>query len=317
MKKIIIALLIVMLAPCLVMFSGCFSNPENTPTASIVSMSVNPEIEFMLDKNDNIITVRAKNSDADAILTNLNLDGKNIDEAVDYVLTNCIVTGKLDITGDDIELIVTADANDIVNRVKEKVQEKVTEIGSTLNAQFNVVVNQAEAGATHSQHAVLVELASEISLDYTEAELEEMTDAELMNIIKNEYLKYKDLTVEEMKEVYATAKSSFQTQLTQAKQTIENIIAQLEALGLQNSTALENAKKAYNEILADVEEFVNNLIAQAKQNYATVKAELEATYENLKTSAYAGVKAQLDAVKNQIGEENYNYWVSKLSAPQA
>lgn len=144
-----------------------------------------------------------------------------------------------------------------------------------------------------------------------------MTDAELMNIIKNEYLKYKDLTVEEMKEVYATAKSSFQTQLTQAKQTIENIIAQLEALGLQNSTALENAKKAYNEILADVEEFVNNLIAQAKQNYATVKAELEATYENLKTSAYAGVKAQLDSVKNQIGEENYNYWVSKLSAPQA
>ena len=61
---------------------GVYSFLEEEKVASIVTLDVNPSIELRVDSDEDIIEVKALNSDAEKVLQGMKLKGADVDTAV-------------------------------------------------------------------------------------------------------------------------------------------------------------------------------------------------------------------------------------------
>ena len=79
MKKFVKYLLVLcLIVPFAFMFAGC---GEAKP-ANVMTMSVNPEVSFVLDANNNVISVKYNNADSSMIYADVNFVGKDVNTTV-------------------------------------------------------------------------------------------------------------------------------------------------------------------------------------------------------------------------------------------
>lgn len=77
-----------------IIFSGITARDYN-----YVQLEVNPKVEFLCDKKFKVVSVAPLNEDARIVLSDINLIGKDIDQASKLFLDECAKTGYLNING--------------------------------------------------------------------------------------------------------------------------------------------------------------------------------------------------------------------------
>ena len=143
MKKLITmfgaAFLLLLLVAC----EGSL-NPE-TSADMLLSVEINPKIEFIVGDDEKVKSYTLKNEDAEIVAAGLDLVGMNYEDALKAFLNEAIDTGYIDITRNDnaVALMAANGDSDEKNQFQETVQTKLQTFFQE-NAIGAVVLNHGE-----------------------------------------------------------------------------------------------------------------------------------------------------------------------------
>ena len=145
------------------------SRPEISPRAySIVAIDVNPSVVLELDETDKVIRVVMNNDDALIIVGDMELEGVDLNIAVNALIGSMITNGY-----------ITELTNSVLLSIQSENQDKKTEFISNLNQLIsNVLSAQTIAGSVITQELDLSQDAEDLSreLGISEAKAELILD---------------------------------------------------------------------------------------------------------------------------------------------
>lgn len=140
-----------------VMGGGAFHyHLENRQVESVIGIDVNPSIELSINRRERVLEAKALNADADEIISDMDLEGVDLNVAVNAVVGSMVTHGYLDDL--DNAILVTV-SNDSVRKARELRASVVGDIERTLKE------NQVEA-VVYDQQVIEDETIQEISRQY-------------------------------------------------------------------------------------------------------------------------------------------------------
>ena len=134
MKKLTSLLIVlVLVVGALFALTACDQTDKNAPT-TVMNVSLNPEVEFVLDGHGKVVTVNALNEDGNLIITATAFEGKTAEEAAELFVQvshemGFLVSGNAQIKNNDIEISISGETKDVealYNDVKASIQEYFT-----------------------------------------------------------------------------------------------------------------------------------------------------------------------------------------------
>lgn len=148
----------------LVMGGGAYGyHVQNRIVESIIGIDVNPSIEISINKKQKVLSVQALNADGEEILAGMDLEGTDLNVAVNAVVGSMVTHGYLDDL--DNAILVTV-SNDSVRKAKELRAAVVSDIEQTLEE------NQVQA-VVYDQQVIedeeIARLAGEYGISYGKA----------------------------------------------------------------------------------------------------------------------------------------------------
>lgn len=183
-KKIYIPVIIVILV--LISVIATFLLFKDNKKVTIITLDINPSIEISLDKNDNVIDIRALNDDAKKIVDG-DYKGKDLDETFDIMINKLkdngfindnevdviiYAEGKLnskDVEGHIFNIFNKSDINPYIITV-----DKITEEDKELAKKYNI--SPAKASYINSLIVDNNKLSIDELLDKSVMELKEMKE---------------------------------------------------------------------------------------------------------------------------------------------
>lgn len=327
MKKFVKYLLVIcLMVPFAFMFAGC---GEKAPS-NIMTMSVNPEIQFALDANNNVLSVKFENNDASMIYADINFVGKDVDSTVQLFIERAAISGHIDLKGDEVTVEISGNANASVTALKEKVKSQVEKTFKDLGVDVQVAFGELTEAA---QRTALETQAKILAPEKTNTEIKEMTNSELMKLINDKQKEYKDLAYSQVQSISQELEKTVMNAVNVAKNAVESAEEALKNLedNLKNSPALEEVlkpqiekakevvKTAKKELNTKVDAFLkakDDAIKTAKAKYADVKEQLVNTFKAQVSEAKTTVVAHLDTEKElgHLTQEQYDYWVNLINS---
>lgn len=326
MKKFALFTAAITAATCATVFASCGDSEANAQ--KIMNLSLNPEVEFVLDASDKVVSVNALNEEGNLIVSAEVFTGKTADEAARLFVevskeTGFLVSGTVNNGENELKISFSGNANKaetLYNEVKEKVNEYFTAENITATVEQAAAITEAQIEALVAECSPYLELAEIRSMEYNELmqtllksrqETAEFYSQEL----KNAYYEAKAFVMEqtELQAVKTAAGISGLSAIafdaayglyTGAVETIED--TRMKLLVNENSP-YQIALKAFREAKTDCLNY-RNYVASLEQNELTSAiSEQLANYQALVDSAEtalisAGETANttLDAVKAQI-----------------
>lgn len=279
LKKLFsVILCAVLVLPCFLMV-GCGKDPD---TNSRMTVDLNPSVEFMLDKNNKVVSVTALNDDGSVIIYGETFIGLTAEEAAEKFTEIAKQTGYLQangtVTDNEIKISITGNT-DLYNSVKSKVNAYLSE--------ENILANITKVNAlTKDEIAELVE-ASGVAESLEE--LKKMSQEKLLEKLSTER---KELPQQEgttaqnilspaLQEAYNSLKT-YKLNLAE-NEAIKTAIASVDSLtaGLFQMalSALTGVETYFNSVVTSaVNTAYQNAaeaVLQAKENLITKRAELE------------------------------------------
>ena len=121
MKKVSLLICGAML---MVILSGCGSNTASK-TETIVTMDVNPSIQFELNQNDEVVGISAGNEDAKKILEKVDVEDDDANKAVDEIVDSLVDEGHLSTENNTVLLSVDNDDDDKRIELEQKLGETI------------------------------------------------------------------------------------------------------------------------------------------------------------------------------------------------
>lgn len=129
----------VMAAVCIVFLSVFYlAQPK---VDSIVSIDVNPSIELTIDQNDRVIKSKASNDDAAAILKNMNLRDKDLQEATGTIVNQLLEKGYLTKNSTDNAILISVASRNgqSPTQLQEKMADGIENVLKENNASATVL----------------------------------------------------------------------------------------------------------------------------------------------------------------------------------
>lgn len=248
---------------------GCGKKEEER----LMNVSMNPSLEFVLDKNDKVVSVTATNDDGNYILTKVDFEGKTAKEAVEAFLTvakenGFAIAGDVDATENELKISISGeDAKALYNEVKSYAKSKLEALDLNAKISFEGVISKDELATRVSQ------LMQEIPVDLAK----EMTREELVALIQESHEQTEELLSQELKELYYKTRAE---EIVKAKfEAVKGLIA--SGMGVfgeflnnvnTNLTALVENIASYKE--AYTEQVLSGVYAQEMQEYMQAKKNL-------------------------------------------
>lgn len=131
MKKKFGAIVLSTLMTCsLFPFVAC---GENTEKLAYVSMDINPAIELIVDKNNNVVSVRGENEDGQVLLYGeTDIEGRQIDDAIAKITELAVQYGYLDENNKVVDTIVSSEYDSFASNILTKVNTTITSTAANL-----------------------------------------------------------------------------------------------------------------------------------------------------------------------------------------
>ena len=314
---------ICLLVPALFLFTACAGN--NGPTSDrMMTMSINPEVTFVVDKDNKISSISFGNEDAGDIYANVNFENLDVKEAIKLFLENATISGHIGLssgTANEVAIKVSGSVEKDITALEDLAKKQVKSVFEGLG--IEATVNIAEITDAQMKSG-LVTTALGLYPEKTTTELEALTNDELIALINAKQEEYKNLTyskMQELKNEINTQLESASSQLGVLKATIDSAKtslnqakAALQQAGTNASTLLQEAvtaaENALNEAEEAYEEAINNLRTAKEQTIATEKANLLNEFKNLVQSSETNLVNHLDQAKadGKITQAQYDYW---------
>lgn len=321
MKRFVKYLLVLcLMVPFAFMFAGC---GESAPS-NVMTMSVNPEISFVLDANNNVASVKFENADASMIYADINFVGKDVDTTVQLFIERAAISGHINLKGDEVSVEINGEVNANLDALKNQVKAKVESVFSDLGVTVTVKIENLTKEA---QRTALETTAKALAPEKTSTEIKEMSNADLLKLINDKQKEYEDLAYSQVTEIKATLEKTVMSAVNTAKDLLEAAEKKLA----ESEERLENSPSLKQEIqplidtaksnVAQCKTDLNNqikilndkkdeLISKAKEKYTEIKNELISTYKDqvadAKTTVLAHLQTELDL--GHITQDQYNYW---------
>ena len=193
MKKLkYLVFLVFVLMPCLLLISAC-SKPD--PNARVMNVSLNPEIEFVLDDENKVVSVNALNDEGNFILAKASFKGLTAEDAVELFIevssqNGFVLQGTANLNEVDIE-ISGENAQKLFNSIKSSVNEALT------NANYRIKLELEDIDLE-----ALREKVEECMQELSESEINALTEEELIALIKESRLQTENLLSQELKDFF-------------------------------------------------------------------------------------------------------------------
>lgn len=229
---------------------------EGDITDTYLSIDINPSIEFNINGDSNVTSIRPMNEDAAAMLYDVELVGLNVDLAIDKVIEVAIEAGYLDplVADNAIKFVVINGNFDKEKAMNDKVKNKLNESLSNRGVSCQVLekfsnASQAEAKAQRVSvgKMELIKAVREIDKNYKVSELKDMSVSELNEII----LSYNPTLIQEAENEIENIIGEEQIEVTEKL----NIRADVENRYLEIQVSAQNNPTSTSAVLALMADF--------------------------------------------------------------
>jgi len=234
--------------------AGCFNDDGET---QIMNLSVNPSVEFILDKNDKVVTVSATNEDGAYILEKFTtFTGMSAKDAALKFLElseeyGFVVSGST--TGETFKISISGgDEEKLYKDVKNKITNKATELGLTIGSLIEIDDDELE------------EMVAEYYQEYSKAMIDELEEKELINLIKQSREETKELLTDDEKQAYYRERAQ------------KVINAKINAI----NNYLEENSSFLNNLITPIVNAMNNAYNSIQNSYTTINTQIEELYNN-------------------------------------
>lgn len=233
MRKKLLSFLIAicMIIPCAFMLVAC---NKGNKTAKVMTLELNPEIEFVLDKDDKVVTVNALNEDGYAIITaGVDFSNLSAEDAAELFIKTAKDLGFV-VVGSQEEITISISGetvNSLFNSVKNSMNDYLQSVNITTISFDKEVINKDD----------LVDAVEECFAEYSESALKEMSEEELISMLETSRQETASFVSDELKQLYYTLR----------EETLR--AAKLEALAGTLNTTVQTYK---NKIKDYQDEFV-------------------------------------------------------------
>ena len=199
---------------------GLSQNKEGTPT-SLVKMSVNPELSMVLDENNVVLSISGDNEEGKMLLVDEKVVGKEVDEAIEYIInieneTGYLVSGEFVSEPNKITIQISVNDENIKNSLNEVIKKAIVTTCDKLHIQETV------EWAEDITHQNLVELAMKADPTLTSEEASKLTNEQLLDIIKLYQIETAEIYSVELEELYNQIKD-YELQFTETEFVNETI----------------------------------------------------------------------------------------------
>lgn len=298
--------LILVFAVC-VPLTGCSSDNKES---KVMTVELNPQIEFILDENNNVVTVNAVNDEGNYVIAKADFIGKSADEALNAFLKisvedGFLLEGEVNAGKNNVKVSVSGDdAQKIYDEVTEKAKqfiENLPDVNVNINFEFKTISKEE-----------LEKLVEDCMRELNPETVKAKTQEELLKLLETSRKNTEDLLSQELKEYYYVERA-IEIRKAQLDAYIEAVKAQ-DTLGVVSITmtsvqeqlknvldAIENYKNKYKQYILDTSseyyEKMQQVIAAKKD---LLEARLEGASEetlNYLNSAYEIAIETLDAAK--------------------
>lgn len=276
MKKKLLSFLV---AICLVIPCLCLVGCNDTKSSKVMQLKVNPEIEFVLDKDNKVVSVNALNEDCYAILTatwaededattiSAKLVGMQADEAAELFIKVCDQEQFIQVNATtNVEISISGDrVNNLYNEVKSAIE----------NVEFEAknIVLECEKLAKITKDE-LVATAKECYKELSDEYLNGLTEEELIAKIKESREETKDFVNTQMKEFYYQMRDQYV------------LLAKLEAIDVVG---------AFKTLTENLSNHINGMIGKFKEQYLSTDS---AFYKNMQ----AYIQSKKEWLAQNVGE---------------
>lgn len=297
MKKVLIGFAVLAVVAAVAFFYWNSKRIE-----SYVLISINPEVELALSGNDTVIDVEGLNADADVLLSDLDLEGKSVEEATDIIIDEATEAGYLDEYSDENDIIITTVNEDEDER--GDLEEKVyTELNNQLknNGVSAVVVvtgvtdemkSDADVYGISYGKMLLVEKALILDATLVKDDLATLSVKDIQSIIK-ENSKERRENIGKTREEQTQIKEQLKTQTEDGTEIYEESL--LEDEGIDPSTMTEEQK----------EEALNTLTEEKKLEIKNKADEVQnQVNQTIKNQKPADIKKSIETVRKQVKSKN-------------
>lgn len=303
MKKLISALIaLVLVVGVLCTLTAC-NTTNKADAATVMNVTLNPEVEFVLDGNGKVLSVNALNEDGNLLITaslktkngettdESKFEGQTAEQATKLFVElshemGFLVSGNVGIENNDLQIAISgevpADAEKLYNDVKTTVEEYFTK--------ENIQAKVAQLQAISKEK--LQELVAQAQPHVDAAALSAM---ELVEQLYESRKETADMYSQELKNAYYEAKAAaMNTAKVEALRGELNSALQLGFdLALQQyTTALDNIEKIRMEYLVSADSIYQKALA----DFRTKKIEFLQKRQELAESGVQLTEEQLKAL---------------------
>ena len=294
MKKFVSFMLAAVLCFSVCSFAACSDNQANARDTAVMTVSLNPKVEFVLDSNDVVVAVNALNEEGNLIVSADVFVGKDKETAVQTFVqvskeTGFLVTGNVKAGENEINVSISGkDAQARYEEVKAKLDEYLSK------EKIDATVAQAKEDINAFIDAQVAKVAPYLE----DAEIKAMDYAEKIKKLMDSAEETAKMYSEEVKNAYYRAKADAY-EIAKFEYIAEQLDA-VTALALKTNTALYQAackayETAYNGLFVNEKSAYQLSLASfrlAKTNYLNYRNYVASLEQDKVTEA---VTKMLDA----------------------
>lgn len=275
------------------------NKPVNT-TRALVTMDVNPSVEFVIDEENKVISVNGKNDEGKMIVYGEAIVGKTLQEAIDIVIkveneTGYLIDGNISVDTNKITVSVNADSGayeTLINQVNSYVEQTCEK--------YNIE-SVIEKGVQYTKDQLAAYVLT-LDSSLTEEDVKNRTYEQLIDIVAVYHLERSSICSEKLEYYYNEAKESkiefaeneatkeainnanelYQIMLTgfnQAFDSLQNLYTSLNNT-IYESFVSENS--IFQKSLASMNDYKNEVI-KLRNQVAKYEEDNEVSLDTLKT----------------------------------
>jgi hypothetical protein len=296
-----------MLTSGIAAFGGCGKKESTKNAGTVMNVSLNPEVEFILDAENKVISVNALNEEGNLIISSTTFMGKSADEAVELFMQVSDEMGFLfegEIQAGENQLSVSFSGD------TDKAKALYADVAAKANAYFKEadITGKIEQGKAITEEK-LEEIVAECAPYIDQAKVEALSYMELVETIAESRKETAEMYSQEVKNAYYEAKAFAMQQAE-----YETIKLHLNAL---QQIAVDTAYAIYAGFVETIETTRLTMLVNADSIYQmALKSFQEAKVEYLNYREYIASLEQ-DEITTQISEQLAVFQTSLDSAEVA
>lgn len=269
--------------------AACGESKTEDNRVTRMTVDINPSVEFIVDSEGKVVTATALNDDGAVVMSGEVFVGKTADEAACLFVSiatdqGYLVQGSVESTENQITVSVTGN-DDAVQSVYDKTSKKVNAFIES--EKLNAALVKAEAIG----HEALAEMAAHCTAGLEYEEALDLSDDELLRLIKLSRIETAEIASAELREYYYELRD-YKLQFAESEAmlaAIENVDSGYQQIVDSYRTVI----KALEDAIAALEKVQNDYLLSEDSSY---QKSLQTVME--KKAEYLRKKAEVDALSD-------------------